>query len=154
MRRRRSSRNNHFEKYKEARQGGFGTNLYRNTKDKKIGGVCAGIADHFEIDHNIMRIIFVAGVVFTGALAIWAYAIAWIVLVPRKIGSEDVRYEYDEGERCYRKKNVFRYRASTSERLQNARERLDAIVRRVEDMEHYVTSNKFNLNRQFADLEK
>jgi len=148
-----------YKRYMHSRRNGFGMNLYRNTKEKKIGGVCAGIADHFEIDHNIMRILFVAGLIFTGAVAFWSYLIAWVVLVPtRRDGSgieEDrMSYEYDERERRYRKKKMFRYRESTGERVRKARKRLNSIVSRVDDMEHYVTSKKFNLHQQFADLEK
>lgn len=151
-----------YEKYMNSRRNGFGMNLYRNTRAKKIGGVCAGIADHFEIDHNIMRIAFVAAVIFTGPIAFWGYFIGWIVLLPKSLSdreygketTEKMDYEYDEGERCYRRKKMFRYRRSTSERLSRAKSRLNKIVSRVDDMEQYVTSNKFNLNRQFADLEK
>ena len=38
------------------------------------------------------------------------------------------------------------------ERLQRARERLDAAVRRVEGMESYVTSRQYNLNKEFSKL--
>jgi phage shock protein C len=138
----------------KSRRQGFGMNLYRNTKAKKIGGVCAGIADHFEIDHNIARIAFVAAFLFTGVLAFWAYIIAWIVLVPKEDAQSDDSYEYDEGERRYRKKKMFRYKESTSVRLQRARERLDSLAERVQGMEHYVTSRRYDLNKQFADLEK
>ncbi len=148
-----------YKRYIHSRRSGFGMNLYRNTKAKKIGGVCAGIADHFEIDHNIMRVLFFAAFIFTGALALWTYLIAWIVLAPKKnrgCGFEDDRtsYEYDEDERRYRKKKMFRYRESTGERLRRARERLQTVMRRVDEMEQYVTSRKFNLHQQFADLEK
>ena len=39
-----------------------------------------------------------------------------------------------------------------SVRLQRARERLDAALRRVEDMESYVTSRRYNLNKEFSRL--
>lgn len=146
--------NSRYRHYMNSRRNGFGMNLYRNKKSGKIGGVCAGIADHFEIDHNIMRIAFIAALLFTGVLAFWAYVIAWVVLVPKQDGEDVASYEYDEQERCYRKKKMFRYAESTSKRLDRAGKRLDEIVQRVEGMERYVTSNKFNLNRQFADLEK
>lgn len=143
-----------YKRYMSSRRNGFGMNLYRNVKNKKIGGVCAGIADHFEIDHNIMRIIFVAAAIFSSSLAIWGYIIAWIVMVPNRNGEEKDNYEYDEKERCYRKKKIFRYRENASERLRGANNRMKETLARVEAMEQYVTSKKFSLNRQFADLEK
>lgn len=144
-----------YQNYMRSRSNGFGLNLYRNTQNKMIGGVCAGIGDHFEIEHNIMRVIAVATLIFTGPLAFWAYIITWIVLVPKKSQqTEEPVYEYDEDERRYRPKKMFRYRQSTQERLRKAKQRLNDIAARVESMEHHVTSNKFQLNRKFADLEK
>lgn len=148
-----------YQKYMNSRRNGFGMNLYRNKKDKKIGGVCAGIADHFEIDHTIMRIAFVAALIFTNALALWAYIIAWVVLVPKKnthnsVDDDRMNYEYDEDERQYRKKKMFRYRESTGERVVRAKKRMSDIVSRIDGMEKYVTSKRFELNKQFSDLEK
>ncbi len=148
------------EKNKNSRRNGFGQNLYRNADRKIIGGVCSGIADHFEIDHNIMRIIFIAALVFTGPVAFWSYVIAWMVLVPKRHADEsdeqdrEHNYEYDEREHCRRKKNMFRYRDSASVRLQRANKRLQSTLERVDSMERYVTSRKFDLNRQFSELEK
>lgn len=33
--------------------------LYRNRRKGIVGGVCAGLADYFEIDRKIVRILFV-----------------------------------------------------------------------------------------------
>lgn len=53
--------------------------LYKSGTDKKISGVCAGIAEYFEIDPTIIRL---AWVVFTllGGSGILAYIIAAIVM--------------------------------------------------------------------------
>jgi phage shock protein C len=53
--------------------------LYRDENRKVIGGVCAGLADYFNIDDSIMRIIFVFAVVFLGT-GFWLYIILWIVI--------------------------------------------------------------------------
>jgi phage shock protein PspC (stress-responsive transcriptional regulator) len=47
-----------------------GRKLYRNRDDKKIGGVCGGIAEYFQIDSTLVRILFVIGTFFylAGAL--------------------------------------------------------------------------------------
>ena len=52
--------------------------LYKGT-DKKICGVCSGIADYFDIDPTIVRLIWV---VFTlaGGSGIIAYIVAAIVM--------------------------------------------------------------------------
>ncbi|UCH64290.1 MAG: PspC domain-containing protein [Fidelibacterota bacterium] len=38
--------------------------LYRSREDKKIGGVCGGIAEYFQIDSTLVRVLFVAGSFF------------------------------------------------------------------------------------------
>lgn len=143
-----------YSRWRHERSQGYGLNLYRNTREGKIGGVCAGLADHFEIDRNIMRIIFVAGLLFTFPLLFWGYMVAWVVMAPKGEKDSEPKFEYDEKERCYRKKNVFRYKESTSERIRSAKERLNSVARRVENMEQYITSKRFELNKEFANLEK
>jgi phage shock protein C len=52
--------------------------IYRNQKNKVIGGVCAGIADYFDIDVAWVRLGFVLSI-FADGVGILAYLIAWIV---------------------------------------------------------------------------
>lgn len=40
--------------------------LYRSTSNKKIGGVCAGLAEYFNIDPLIIRLGFVALTLMSG----------------------------------------------------------------------------------------
>lgn len=56
--------------------------LYRSNKDKMIGGVGAGIAEYFDVDPTIIRILFVLAVFFGGG-GIIAYIILWVI-VPEK----------------------------------------------------------------------
>jgi phage shock protein C len=53
--------------------------LYRSRYQKKLGGVCAGLADFFQIDVTLVRLIWVLLVVFYGA-GVLAYIIAWIII--------------------------------------------------------------------------
>ena len=54
--------------------------LYRLPKQGKIAGVCAGLADYFDFDVTLMRVIFVVGAFITGGAAILLYIILAIVL--------------------------------------------------------------------------
>jgi len=56
--------------------------LYKSNSDKKIDGVCAGIAEFFEIDSTIVRLIWVLVALFAGS-GILLYIIAALVM-PRK----------------------------------------------------------------------
>ena len=55
--------------------------LYRSTKDKKLAGVCGGLAEYLDIDSTIVRLIWVV-CLFAG-IGILAYIIAWIVVPVR-----------------------------------------------------------------------
>ncbi len=58
--------------------------LYRSSKQRMIAGICGGLAEYFDIDVNIMRLLFVAisllSVLFPMVIF---YIIAWII-VPEK----------------------------------------------------------------------
>jgi len=56
--------------------------LYRSTTDKMLGGVAGGLAEYFDIDSTLVRVLFIV-VVFLGGGGIIAYIILWIV-VPQK----------------------------------------------------------------------
>jgi phage shock protein C len=55
--------------------------LFRSEKNKMIGGVCAGLAEYFDIDSSLVRLIFVALTMITAILPMLIfYIIAWIVI--------------------------------------------------------------------------
>ena len=57
--------------------------LYRaSKKDSMIAGVCAGVAEYFDIDPTIVRLIW-AVLAFAYGFGALAYLLAWIV-IPRK----------------------------------------------------------------------
>jgi phage shock protein PspC (stress-responsive transcriptional regulator) len=61
------------------------TRLYRDTGDKFIGGVCAGIANYLNVDPAIVRILF-AIITFGGfGIGVLAYILLWIVLPPKDL---------------------------------------------------------------------
>ena len=64
----------------------------------------------------------------------------------------DVEMEYDEDQQQYRQRSVFKYSDAPTQRLRKARERLDRALARVESMERYVTSRRYDLNREFSKL--
>ena len=40
--------------------------VYRNTYEGKLFGVCFGLADHFDTDPVLLRIVFICSVLFLG----------------------------------------------------------------------------------------
>lgn len=53
--------------------------LMRSSKDKKLCGVCGGIAEYFNIDSTIVRLIWILIVCFFGA-GILSYFLAALVM--------------------------------------------------------------------------
>ena len=53
--------------------------LYRSATDKKLGGVCGGIAEYFEIDSTLVRLAWVLFTLFVGA-GLLGYVIALLVM--------------------------------------------------------------------------
>ena len=54
--------------------------LYRVTSEKRIAGVCSGLARYFEVDVTLVRLLVVAGALCSGGLGLLAYIAAWIVM--------------------------------------------------------------------------
>ncbi len=62
--------------------------LYRNTTDKKIAGVCSGLARYFDLDTTLVRVVFVALLVFGGG-SLLAYLLLWLLIDPAPSGFWD-----------------------------------------------------------------
>ena len=53
--------------------------LYRSRTDKKICGVCGGLAEYFGCDSTIVRLITAATIIFAGA-GLLAYFVAALII--------------------------------------------------------------------------
>ncbi|RYY36007.1 MAG: PspC domain-containing protein [Sphingobacteriaceae bacterium] len=67
--------------------------LYRDEQRKKIGGVCAGVAEYFGVDVSIVRVVFLAAFIFKGA-GLLLYGILWIVLPKKPFYFENPEVDY------------------------------------------------------------
>jgi len=59
--------------------------LYRSTHDRKIFGVCGGLAEYIGVDSTLLRILLVIVTVFSGGSVIPVYIIAGFI-IPREPG--------------------------------------------------------------------
>ena len=62
--------------------------LYRSTSDRKIAGVCAGIADYFNIDPTIVRVIAVLLLLPGGLPGFLPYLVLWIIVPQAPVASQ------------------------------------------------------------------
>jgi phage shock protein PspC (stress-responsive transcriptional regulator) len=56
--------------------------FYLSSTDKKIAGVCGGLAEYFEVDALIIRVLFLAAILEFGT-GLLAYFVLWI-LAPKR----------------------------------------------------------------------
>jgi phage shock protein C len=65
-----------------------GKKLYKSTTDKKVWGVCAGLAEYFEVDVTLVRLLFV---IFTlmGGPGLIVYIVLAMVLPEQGQASSD-----------------------------------------------------------------
>jgi phage shock protein C len=58
--------------------------LVRSATDRRIAGVCGGLAEYFDVDPTIMRVAWVIVSIVAGAVifGVIAYVVAWFVIPP------------------------------------------------------------------------
>jgi phage shock protein PspC (stress-responsive transcriptional regulator) len=62
--------------------------LTRSTGDRRIAGVCGGLAEYFNIDSTLVRVLVALLAVFAGAVifGVIGYLIAWFIMPDRETG--------------------------------------------------------------------
>lgn len=117
--------------------------LYRNRNKGIVGGVCAGLADYFEVDRKLVRILFVVALFMTMQVALIAYIIAYFALDndPNSLMDEDGRLKsrFDSN---FERKSV----------LNSVQDRFESVERRIRRLEAYVTSKRFQLRDEIDRL--
>ncbi|HTK96191.1 MAG TPA: PspC domain-containing protein [Terriglobales bacterium] len=54
--------------------------LLRSRRDRKVAGVCAGVAEYFDMDVTLVRVLWVVLTLVPPAPMLLAYIILWIVM--------------------------------------------------------------------------
>ena len=54
--------------------------LYRSKKERMVGGICGGIAEYFDVDPTLIRIVWVVITAFGIIPGILAYLVCWIII--------------------------------------------------------------------------
>jgi phage shock protein C len=120
------------------------TRFYRDKRNGKIMGVCAGIADYTGFDVSLVRICMIAAMLFSGGSIVPLYIIAGFVAPrrPRELdysGSDD--REFWQG-----------VRASPARAARDISSRFRDIDRRLADIESYVTTENRSLAQEIEQL--
>jgi phage shock protein C len=57
--------------------------LHRSCDYKVFAGVCAGLADYFDLSPQMIRIMFIVGFILSAGGALLVYLLLWIVMPKR-----------------------------------------------------------------------
>lgn len=117
--------------------------LQRATEGAKVLGVCAGVADYFGFDRNVVRAVTVIGALFFPT-TILAYFILGFVL--------DQEPEQQPKVSPYQSELRRRVRSQPHSTIHSQRHRFRELDRRLQKLEKYVTSKRFRLDREFDGL--
>ncbi|MEA3081423.1 MAG: phage shock protein [Sphingomonadales bacterium] len=120
------------------------TRFYRDKRNGKLFGVCAGIADYTGFDVSLVRVCFLAAMFMSGGGVVPFYFIAAMV-TPTKPRSL---------ERVDREETQFwqGVRASPARAAREISSRLKDVDRRLADIESYVTTENRSLAREIEAL--
>ena len=121
--------------------------LYKDRDNKLIGGVCAGIADYFGFDVTVTRLVVIAGLIFFPPPTLIAY-ILLAFLLPAKPPS--LGRSRDEVPASLQRS----VRSSPQTTLDNIRHRFRELDGRLQRLEKYMTSKRFDLDREFEALKE
>jgi len=120
------------------------TRFYRDKRNGKVMGICAGIADYTGFDVALVRICMVAALFLSSGSILPIYFIAgWVTPTkPRALERSDNQdQQFWQG-----------VRASPARAARDIRSRFKDIDRRLADIESYVTTENRSLAREIEQL--
>ena len=117
--------------------------LYRDPDNGKISGVCAGIADYYSWDVTLVRVVTVILAISFTFVTVALYIIGAVFLQPKPRNLYD-----DQEEETYWR----RYRKSPRNTLSATQHKFRKLEQKLRKLEAYVTSSKFNLDREFNKM--
>jgi phage shock protein C len=155
--------------------------LYRNTSQGKLAGVCAGIADYFGWETWLVRILVVSGVLLGMGWFIVIYIAAWFIL-DKKSGSatntqrnaqkghagfaaNGQKSNYQQGttqqqdfdeeisnESIKVKSRIWQAGEPPKQAFHDIRRKFKTLERELQVIERYVTSPEFTVSREINKL--
>ena len=121
---------------------GFINRVYRNPQRGVIFGVCAGFSDYFGFDLTAMRVLTVVGAFFAMPIVCGAYLVLGLML-PKRPYSESASIQDPV---------QMQVRSDPHVMLSGVRYRFRDLDARLQRLEKYVTSNRFQLDSEFRRL--
>ncbi len=124
--------------------------LYRDPVNGKISGVCAGFANYFGAEVWLIRIVVISAALLGGTfLVVLAYIAMAFMLEKQPVRySENIREQQE-----HTLKSKPWQKGQSPDQLLSVLERdFDRLDGKIRNMEAYVTSDTFMVNREFSKL--
>lgn len=119
--------------------------LHRDSESGLVAGVCAGIADYFGFDVTVTRVLVAVGLFVFPPTTLIAYVVL-ALLLPKK-SRETARVRDSISETLQRS-----VRSAPHATLDNIRHRFREVDGRLQRLEKYLTSKRFELDKEFEAL--
>ncbi|WP_295894296.1 envelope stress response membrane protein PspC [uncultured Vibrio sp.] len=124
--------------------------LFRDTQNSKLTGVCAGLANYFSVEVWLVRILVISAALLGGSfLVILAYVAMTLMLEKQPLDySENIKSQQDHK----LKSKPWQQGKNATELLKTLETDFATMGSKLEKMEAYVTSETFKVNREFKNL--
>ncbi|RUO77406.1 envelope stress response membrane protein PspC [Idiomarina seosinensis] len=119
--------------------------LRRNTEKGKLAGVCAGLADYLNIETWIVRVVFFTGFIFSSGFFLILYIAGWLIL-------DKAPAQFENDHNFHVKSSVYQAGEPPHRAFRELNQELTELDQQLQRMEKYVTSNQYNLHREFSKL--
>lgn len=144
-----------------------GRRLYRLPEEGKISGVCAGLAEHFQVGTWMVRLMAITCLLFIPSIIIPVYILGIFLLpTPTAIAHEEssILEELDQRTKERQRKSRrfdeeleeegedFRSLDKKRSVVQQYKRSFDTLEQRMQSLERHVTSRQFELSREIDNL--
>ena len=139
--------------------------LFRDAKNGKIAGVCAGVADYFGWETWLVRIFAVSGVLLGAGWIILIYVAGWFILDKKPVGqapkmesvyqesATQTQPEEDVLEESIKvKTRIWQAGEPPRQAFYDIRRKYRTLEGQLRTIEQYVTSPQFTVSREINKL--
>lgn len=124
--------------------------LYKDPVNGKLTGVCAGLANYFGLEVWLVRILVISAALLGGSFLVLLAYVAMSLMLEK---------QPDNFVQAMKSKQEHSLKSKPWQQGQNAKDLIttlerdfDSMEHKVRDMEAYVTSEAFKVNREFSKL--
>lgn len=124
--------------------------LYRDPVNGKVTGVCAGIANYFEMEIWLVRILVISAALLGGTFLVVLVYFALTLMLEKPPQAYCEQQQKQQGHKL--KSRHWQQGESASQVLQNLSLEFDHLEKSVRHIEAYVTSEAYKVDKAFKEL--